>query len=174
MSESHASFTGSIPAIYDACLGPLLFEFSARDLARRVAGGISGGPVLEIACGTGISTSELRAHLDPAISIVATDVNPGMLDFARERRGDLAGVRYEVADACGLPFEDESFEAVVCQFGIMFFPDLPAGLAELARELEEAFGPAPLRIPLREFVLEGRAPSRRSGSTAPHNPPSAE
>ena len=135
MSESHANFSGSIPAVYDACLGPLLFEFSARDLASRVGEVVSGGTVLEIACGTGISTRELRARLEPAIAIVATDLNPGMLDFAREHRGNLADVRYEVADACALPYEDDSFEAVVCQFGLMFFPDLPAALAEMARVL---------------------------------------
>ena len=135
MNTSHADFSGSIPAVYDACLGPLLFEFSARDLARRVGEVVTEGPVLEIACGTGISTRELRAHLGPTLAIVATDLNPGMLDFAREHRGDLAGVRYEVADACALPFESEAFEAVVSQFGLMFFPDIPVALAEMARVL---------------------------------------
>jgi ubiquinone/menaquinone biosynthesis C-methylase UbiE len=135
VSASHADFSGSIPAVYDACLGPLLFEFSARDLARRVGEVVTEGTVLEIACGTGISTRELRGHLGPTLAIVATDLNPGMLDFAREHRGGLAGVRYEVADACVLPYEDEAFEAVVSQFGLMFFPDLPAALAEMARVL---------------------------------------
>ena len=72
MSEFHADFSGSIPAVYDACLGPLLFEFSARDLAGRVGDAVAAGTVLEIACGTGISTFELRRHLDPSIAIVAT------------------------------------------------------------------------------------------------------
>jgi ubiquinone/menaquinone biosynthesis C-methylase UbiE len=135
LSTSHANFSGSIPAIYDAHLGPLLFEFSALDLAKRVGDAITTGPVLEIACGTGISTHALREQLGPAPSIVATDLNPGMLKFAREHRGSMAGVRYELADAGALPYEDGAFDAVVSQFGIMFFPDLPAALAEMARVL---------------------------------------
>jgi ubiquinone/menaquinone biosynthesis C-methylase UbiE len=135
MEKSHASFSGSIPAVYDDCLGPLLFEFSAADIAERVAAVIDHGRILEIACGTGISTEHRRRRLAPGIEIVATDVNPGMLDHARERRGDLPGVRYEHADALGLPYEAHAFDAVVCQFGIMFFPDLARGLAEMLRVL---------------------------------------
>jgi ubiquinone/menaquinone biosynthesis C-methylase UbiE len=135
MSETHANFSGSIPAVYDACLGPLLFEFSARDLARRVGEVVAEGTVLEVACGTGISTCELRGHLEPNVGIIATDLNPGMLDFAREHRGEMAGVDYRVADACSLPFDDGAFEAVVSQFGLMFFPDLSGALAEMVRVL---------------------------------------
>lgn len=133
MNESHAAFTGSIPSIYDSCLGPLLFEFPARDIARRVADAIDAGPVLEIACGTGISTQFLRAQLPAAVEIVATDLNPGMLDFARANRGGLPGVRYELADALDLPYDAQCFESVVCQFGIMFFPDIEKALGEMCR-----------------------------------------
>jgi ubiquinone/menaquinone biosynthesis C-methylase UbiE len=136
MSESHASFSGSIPEAYDAYLGPLLFEFSAADIAGRVAEAVRGAAhVLEIACGTGISTQFLRQRLPPDARIVATDLNPGMLDFAREHRGALPGVRYELADALALPFEARSFDSVVCQFGIMFFPDVSGGLTEMYRVL---------------------------------------
>jgi SAM-dependent methyltransferase len=135
MSGSHADFSGSIPATYDACLGPLLFEFSGADIAERVAGAIRRGRVLEIACGTGISTQYLRERLVSDVEIVATDLNPGMLDYARAHRGSLQGVRYEIADALALPFDDQSFDAVVCQFGIMFFPDIVKGLSEMARVL---------------------------------------
>lgn len=135
MTGSHSNFSGSIPAVYDACLGPLLFEFSAADLARRVAGAVSGGRILEIACGTGISTHFLRSELPSAVDIVATDVNPGMLEFAKENRGELPGVRYELADALALPYDAHTFEGIVCQFGIMFFPDIGAGLSEMLRVL---------------------------------------
>ena len=58
MNKTHTQFTGSIPEAYDTFLGPLLFEFSAKDLAGRIAEKIpSGGKILEIACGTGISTN---------------------------------------------------------------------------------------------------------------------
>jgi SAM-dependent methyltransferase len=133
---SNAAFSGSIPATYDACLGPLLFEFSAADLADRVVGAAPGARrVLEIACGTGISTLYLAERLGDGVEIVATDLNPGMLEFAGERRGGLRGVRYEQADALDLQYDASSFDAVVCQFGIMFFPDIPKGLSEMRRVL---------------------------------------
>ena len=135
MSTSHATFSGSVPAVYDTCLGPLLFEFSAADIAERVAGAIDRGRILEIACGTGISTQFLRQGLSPDVEIVATDLNPGMLEYAQAHRGTLPGVTYELADALALPFEDRSFDGVVCQFGIMFFPDIAQGLSEMSRVL---------------------------------------
>jgi ubiquinone/menaquinone biosynthesis C-methylase UbiE len=135
MTQAHARFAGSIPEVYDACLGPLLFEFSAADLARRVASAVGEGTVLEIACGTGISTEYLRRELPSEVEIVATDVNPAMLDFARARRGELDGVRYDVADGLALPYDAGVFDAVICQFGIMFFPDCARGLAEMRRVL---------------------------------------
>ncbi len=135
MPEPHAAFTGSIPAAYDRYLGPLLFEFSATDLAERVARHVASGSVLEIACGTGISTHFLRDRLAAEVEIVATDLNPGMLEFAQEHRGALPRVRYELADALSLPYEDRHFDAVVCQFGIMFFPYLAKGLSEMRRVL---------------------------------------
>jgi ubiquinone/menaquinone biosynthesis C-methylase UbiE len=135
MNDTHAAFAGSIPAIYDACLGPLLFEFSAADLAERVAAEVDTGRVLETACGTGISTRYLRRELPAAVGIVATDLNPGMLDYARRHRGGMDGVRYEQADALALPYEADTFEAAVCQFGIMFYPDIAAGLSEMLRVL---------------------------------------
>jgi ubiquinone/menaquinone biosynthesis C-methylase UbiE len=139
MSESNSAFSGSIPAAYDAYLGPLLFEFSAADIAERVAAAVGEeGHILEIACGTGISTHFLRERLPPDVEIVATDLNPAMLEFAEEHRGTLPGVRYELADALALPFDACRFDAVVCQFGIMFFPDIPTGLSEMLRVLRPA------------------------------------
>ncbi len=133
---THAQFVGSIPEVYDSHLGPLLFQFSALDLARRVGGALPGaGKVLEVACGTGISTDHLWRALGPDTEIVATDLNDAMLAYAKEKRGALAGVRYERADAQALPFGDETFDAVVCQFGIMFFPDKAGAMAEFARVL---------------------------------------
>ena len=137
MTCTHSSFTGSIPEIYDAHLGPFLFEFSAKDLAARVKDSIpSDGKILEIACGTGISTYHLRQALPGSVHITATDLNPAMLDFAKGKYVDLPGVTFEVADALSLDFDDQAFDAVICQFGIMFFPNKNQGLAEMARALK--------------------------------------
>ena len=131
---SHIQFDGSIPEIYDAHLGPLLFDFSGADLAARVGSRlIEGGHLLEVACGTGISTEHLRRVLPPATTrILATDLNEAMIAFAKSKRGHLPEVVFEPADVLALPYRDAEFDAVICQFGIMFFPDKLAGLAEMA------------------------------------------
>lgn len=131
-------FAGSIPGDYDRHLGPLLFQFSGRDMAERVEAALAGrtnARVLEVACGTGISTEHLWRQLPPGTELVATDLSPAMLDYAREQRGELSGVRFETAPADDLPYEDASFDALVCQFGIMFFEDKAKALAEFARVL---------------------------------------
>lgn len=136
-SSTHASFTGSIPQNYDTFLGPLLFEFTAADMAARVASATSGPvKVLEIACGTGISTRHLAGALPEESTILATDLNQAMLDHAAGVNGNLKGVSYSQADALDLPLDDESFDAVVCQFGIMFFPDRHKGMSEMSRVLK--------------------------------------
>jgi SAM-dependent methyltransferase len=134
MTSTHAQFVGSIPEIYEEHLGPLLFRYYARDLASRVDGHASRR-VLETACGTGISTEYLREALPDDGEIVATDLNEAMLDFARSRRTSLPNVRFEIADACSLPFPEDSFDAVLCQFGVMFFPDKERAMREARRVL---------------------------------------
>ena len=137
MSTKHGEFAGSIPATYDAHLGPLLFEFSAADLAARVATAVpNAARVLEVACGTGISTEHLHGQLSDGAQLLATDLNQAMVDFAVNKRGALPNVEWRVADALALPFETGEFDAVVCQFGVMFFPDKALGIGEMTRVLK--------------------------------------
>jgi ubiquinone/menaquinone biosynthesis C-methylase UbiE len=134
MCSTHTSFTGSIPENYDTYLGPVLFEFTPADMARRVAKAVDGPVrILEVACGTGISTRHLANALPAGSEIIATDLNEAMLAHARQVNGELTGVKYSQADALDLPYDDESFDAVVCQFGIMFFPDKSKGMSEMSR-----------------------------------------
>ena len=134
MSQTDAVFAGSIPALYDRYLGPLLFEPYARDLVGRLAN-IAQGRVLETAAGTGIVTRTLVRTLPEAVAIVATDLNQPMIDFAAAQpRG--GHVTWRQADALSLPFEEKSFDAVACQFGVMFFPDKRAAYREARRVLK--------------------------------------
>ncbi len=134
MHETDSSFAGSIPAIYDRLLVPLIFEDAAADLAARVAAA-APAEVLETAAGTGVLTRALASALPAGSRIAATDLNPAMLDIARKRATGAAEIAWSVADATALPFDDASFDAVACQFGAMFFPDRIAGYAEARRVL---------------------------------------
>src|SRR5437870_8968818 len=130
-----ASFTGSVPAFYDRCLGPVLFEPYANDLVARLDVG-DDQRVLELACGTGIVTRRLREALPESATLVATDLFDAMLVHARSVVPD-AGIEWQQADAQDLPFADGSFDTVVCQFGLMFLPDKVRGFREARRVLRD-------------------------------------
>jgi SAM-dependent methyltransferase len=132
-SDSDKIFSGSIPQLYDEYIVPLIFEPYALDLARRAAAR-KPARVLEVAAGTGVVTRQLAIALAPDAAIVATDLNQPMLDRAAAV-GTRRAVEWRQADAMQLPFDDASFDLVVCQFGIMFFPDRAHALAQARRVL---------------------------------------
>ncbi|MEO5762000.1 MAG: class I SAM-dependent methyltransferase [Vicinamibacteria bacterium] len=132
-SSGDRVFAGSIPQLYEQYLVPLIFEPYARDLTSRVAA-LAPSAVLEIAAGTGVVTRQLAAQLPANVSIVSTDLNQAMLDHAASV-GTSREVTWRQADAMNLPFADSTFDAVVCQFGAMFFPDKAAAFAETRRVL---------------------------------------
>jgi ubiquinone/menaquinone biosynthesis C-methylase UbiE len=127
-------FAGSVPEIYEKYLVPLIFESYAADLAQRLAAR-SPTRVLEIAAGTGVVTRALASRLPERVSIVATDLNQPMLDRA-QLIGTARAVEWQQADALQLPFADASFDAIACQFGVMFFPDKVRAFAEARRVLK--------------------------------------
>ena len=127
-------FAGSIPKLYETHLVPLIFEPYAADLARRVAA-CKPSRILEIAAGTGVVTRALARSLPGGVDIVATDLNPGMLEQAAAV-GTSRPVQWQQADAMALPFPDASFDTVACQFGVMFFPDKAKAFAEARRVLK--------------------------------------
>jgi ubiquinone/menaquinone biosynthesis C-methylase UbiE len=138
ISEKNTRFDGSIPEMYDRHLGPLFFEPYAADLADRVA---RQRPkrVLEIAAGTGIVSRRLIDALPVGTALTVTDLNAPMLEFARQKTGSRGhNAEWRQADAQQLSFPDESFDMVVCQFGVMFFPDKLRGLREFNRVLEKS------------------------------------
>jgi len=134
VSASDRLFAGSIPELYETCLVPLIFAPYAADLARRIAVRQAGN-LLEIAAGTGVVTRALAAAMPAELRIVATDLNPAMLEQAAAS-GTPRPVEWRQADALALPFPDHAFDAVVCPFGVMFFPDKAAAFAEARRVLK--------------------------------------
>jgi len=133
--KSDKTFAGSIPRLYEEYLVPLIFQPYAYDLANRLASRTLSR-VLEIAAGTGVVTRRLASTLPVSVSIVATDLNQPMLDMAAEV-GTSRPVEWRAADAMQLPFDDGEFDAVVCQFGVMFFPDKAKAFSEARRVLRQ-------------------------------------
>jgi SAM-dependent methyltransferase len=131
---NEADFIGGIPEFYDRGLGPVLFADYAVQMAEWVAKA-APARVLETAAGTGIVTRALHEKM-PKAALTVTDLNEPMLGVARGKVPAESGVTFQAADAQALPFADGSFDAVVCQFGIMFYPDKAKGYAEALRVLK--------------------------------------
>jgi SAM-dependent methyltransferase len=168
MREADRAFTGSIPELYDRYLGPMLFEPYAVAVASRFRG--FQGALLETASGTGRFTRALAEAADPRATIIATDLNEPMLVRAAEmvRAPNIA---WRQADAQSLAFDDGSFDAVVCQFGVMFFPDKAAGFVE-ARRVLRAGGPFVFSVWDSLHLNDmSRVAHETVASLFPHDPP---
>lgn len=133
MADDSSAFVGDVPRFYDEGMGPILFAHMAEVLARKVSE-YRPRRVLEVAAGTGISSAAV-ARAVPEADLVVTDLNEPMLAIAAGKLPST--VTLQVADAQDLPFPDSSFDIVVCQFGVMFLPDLAAGLAQARRVTRE-------------------------------------
>ena len=132
MSHEHL-FSGSIPGNYDKYLGPYLFEPYAKDLAERLTNR-ECKMMLELACGTGRVTKYLLERLSTTGMLLATDLNDDMLAIAKSVVSDDR-VEWQVLDAQELPFADNTFDHVICQYGVMFFPDKAKAFKEAHRVL---------------------------------------
>ena len=136
MAETDSVFSGSIPEIYDTYLVPLIFDGYARDIANRVAAR-DPRSVLETAAGSGVVSRALLPMLDSEARYVITDLNQQMIDRAMDRLPPDDRVSWQQSDALQLPFGDEVFDIVCCQFGVMFFPNRVTGFREARRVLAE-------------------------------------
>jgi ubiquinone/menaquinone biosynthesis C-methylase UbiE len=135
MANSDKIFSGSVPEFYDAHLVPLIFDAFAADLAQRVSQG-GAARVLETAAGSGVVTRALAPLLPRDARYTVTDLNQPMLDRAMTQQPPDARIDWQQADALNLPFDDNVFDVVCCQFGVMFFPDRVAGYREALRVLK--------------------------------------
>ena len=135
MSDKASFFGGSIPENYDAGLGPHIFVDYGAELAARVSAE-NPESVLELAAGTGIVTRLLRNSLPLDCTLVASDLSPLMLEVAAGKFEPGDEVVFEEVDAMALPYDDETFDCLACQFGVMFFPDKAVSFAEALRVLK--------------------------------------
>ena len=153
MSDTASKFVGDIPKNYNAFLGPNIFDRYGREMAAHVAAA-TPGKVLELAAGSGIVTRHVRDALPGDVAITASDLNAPMLEVAQAKFAANEKVVFTTADAQSLPFDDNSFDLVFCQFGVMFFPDRvpPSGKGDPSRWPLSVQAPTP-RIRFRADAL---------------------
>jgi ubiquinone/menaquinone biosynthesis C-methylase UbiE len=135
MLNTDIKFTGSIPINYERYLRPLIFETYAQDLVQRIKK-LKAHTILETAAGTGVVTAAIAKTMAKGDTLLATDLNPAMLEIAKKSFAQT-NITFQQADATALPFKDGSFDLVVCQFGVMFFPDKLQGYKEALRVLRK-------------------------------------
>jgi ubiquinone/menaquinone biosynthesis C-methylase UbiE len=132
MSEE-LSFKDKAAAEYDRAFAHVTAHF--MPFLLRAADVAPGMRVLDIATGTGLSAEAALAAVGPTGHVAAADISPAMAEKARERLGKAPNVSVSVEDGQRLSFPDESFDAVLCNLGLMFFPDPVRGLSEFRRAL---------------------------------------
>ena len=135
MERNPITFDGSIPKNYDHYIGPFLFEPYAADLVSRIEI-TAGSNILELACGTGIVTRRLVSHLSGSAELTATDINADMLTVAQEKI-TAPNVCWDTVDMAAIPYEQDLFDTVVCQFGLMFAKDKYKAVTEMHRVLKK-------------------------------------
>jgi len=128
------NFNGSIPQHYEDYLIDFLFDSFANDLVKRVATN-NTIKVLELAAGTGCVTKHLVNYLPSSATITATDLQPGMLEVAKK---NLSGsnIDWATVDMTDIPYDDDAFDSIICQFGLMLVPNKMKALQEIHRVLK--------------------------------------
>jgi SAM-dependent methyltransferase len=170
MIDDAARFSGTVPEFYDKGLGPVLFGRTAEIMAERVAA-FSPARVLETAAGTGITTRRLRDSLPAPSHLIATDLNAAMLDVAKAKFSPGESVHFQVEDGTKLSFADRTFDAALCQFGVMFYPNKDAGYREIHRVLESGGRYVFSVWDTLDFNLPARLLSETLTETFPSDPP---
>lgn len=132
MSENSIQFTANIAENYEKYLAPVFFISTSKDLVTHIPG--SPAKILELAAGTG-QVTRILVERYPDAKIFATDLNPGMLDVAK-RIVKSNNITWDTVNAEEIPYSSDEFDALICQFGIMFFPDKQKALGEVFRVLK--------------------------------------
>lgn len=131
MASSGFQLAGSGPEAYERFISRLMAPFTDAVVERgRLVPGMS---VVDVACGTGSVARAAAERVGRSGRVIGLDINEGMLEVAKSQPSPSIEVEWHHASALEMPFSDDTFEAVLCKNGVMFFPDLDAGLAEMVR-----------------------------------------
>jgi len=146
MQSSTETFQISVAAaeVYESRFVPAFFAEWAPHLVD-FAGVAAGQAVLDVACGTGIVARTAADRLGATGRVVGLDLNEAMLTVGRRLRPDI---EWQQGDAVALPFPDGSFDTVLCQMALMFFPDRAKALREM-RRVVTADGTVAVLVPAR-------------------------
>jgi ubiquinone/menaquinone biosynthesis C-methylase UbiE len=158
MSDQHYQLDGSAPELYQRYLVPAITSLWAADLIER-AQPQPANSVLDLACGTGV-VARLAAQRVKG-RVVGLDLNPGMLAVARSVPNSGAFIEWHEGSALSVPFDDSSFDLVLCQLGLQFFPDRPLALREMKRVLRPSG-----RVALSVFSAIERTPAANAFANA--------
>lgn len=139
MSEPNAQGSGwqlggDAPLAYDT----YIVDAFMRGYSRRLVEAAEiepGSSVLDVACGTGVVTRLAAKEAGPNGSVVGCDLNAGMLARARASKENTTTIDWHEGSVTEMPFDDASFDRILCQHGLQFFPDKPAALSEMHRVL---------------------------------------
>jgi ubiquinone/menaquinone biosynthesis C-methylase UbiE len=132
--HEHWQLDASAPELYERYLVPAITSIWAADLIDRAALQPQER-ILDVACGTG-AVARLAVERSPKGRIVGLDLNAGMLGVAKSlRTGGAQRIEWLEGSALSLPFDYSSFDVVLCQLGLQFFPDRPLALCEMKRVL---------------------------------------
>ncbi|MBK6446299.1 MAG: class I SAM-dependent methyltransferase [Bacteroidetes bacterium] len=132
--QTPIAFSGNIPQNYDAFLGPMFFEPYALEMSKRISK-LAPANLLELASGTGRLTRMLPASSAENATIIASDINPAMIQFGKNRT-QFEKIQWMEIDAVSLPQKDSSMDCIVVQFGVMFYSDRVKAFKEALRVLK--------------------------------------
>ncbi|WP_066014974.1 class I SAM-dependent methyltransferase [Endozoicomonas atrinae] len=135
MSGLAQSFSGAVPENYDRYIFATFLRPFAEEMAARLRNTASKN-ILETAAGTGSGSLILQKSLESGTFYTVSDISSDMLTMAKEKLGNTAGVYFDLADACDLPYDSNHFDSVVSMFGLMYYDDKPTALREAHRVLK--------------------------------------
>jgi ubiquinone/menaquinone biosynthesis C-methylase UbiE len=131
MSNQSRQIDTAPAEVYERYLVPAMFRPWAKDLID-LAAPQPGESVLDLACGTGIVARLAAERVTSSGYVAGLDIDPAMLAVAASRHPSIV---WRESRAENIPFDDHSFDLVLCQQGLQFFPDRPAALKEMRRVL---------------------------------------
>jgi len=123
--------TGDAARVYEEIWVPAMFAKWAPVIVDA-ANIEAGHAVLDVACGTGLVAITVDDRIGPGVSVTGVDINDGMLEVARSKS---SRIKWDKAPAESLPYQDASFDRVLCQFGLTFFENREQALREMMRVL---------------------------------------